>query len=167
MGTPEDVRFDPLGILAALQRHRASFVLIGGFARVVQGTDELTRGVDITPWIRPTNLANLELALADIDAVPADGKPLGLGVDDTVVELRTTRGQLLIVPRPAGTRGYEDLRRAATYEHLGKGVRPQVASVGDLIRMAGAHGTEPAMQQVIQLRKIAELQRELGVGLEL
>src|SRR3954451_24161077 len=115
MGAAEDVRFDPLGILAGLQRHRVSFVLIGGFARIVQGTDELTRGVDITPWIRQTSLAKLELALADLDAHPVDGKPLELGVDDTVVELRTNRGQLLVVPRPAGTRGYEDLRRAATH----------------------------------------------------
>ena len=42
-------KFDPYGILEALERHRVKYVLIGGFARVLQGTEELTRGVDVVP----------------------------------------------------------------------------------------------------------------------
>jgi len=169
MAPPQQGRFDPLGLLAGLQQRHVSFVLIGAFARVVQGTDEMTRGVDITPWMRPTTLENLGLALADLNAHRTDGKPLTLDTDEPVLELRTDRGQLKIVPQPAGTRGYEDLRRAATHEHLGKGVRPQIASVGDLIRMAGALGRDYDRDLAIvhQLRRIAELQRELGIDLTL
>lgn len=165
--TPE--RFDPLGLLAAIQKRHASFIFIGALARVTRGSDELTNGVDITPWMRPTTLANLELALADINARRADGRPLSLETDEPVIALQTDFGQIKIVPQPAGTRGYEDLRRAATYEHLGRGVRPHIASVGDLIRMAGALGRDHDRDLVIvnQLRKIAELERELGIGLEL
>lgn len=169
MTSPQEGRFDPLGLLAALQRHHVSFVVVGAFARVIHGTDELTRGVDITPWMRPTTVRNLEAALADLHARRTDGKPLALDTDEPVVEIQTDRGQLKIVPQPAGTRGYEDLRRAATHEHLGKGVRPQVASVGDLIRMAGALGRhlDRDLAVVHQLRRVAELQRDLGIGLEL
>lgn len=161
-------RFDPLGLLAAIQKRHASFILIGALARITQGTDELTRGVDITPWMRPTTLDNLELALADVNARRKDGQPLALETDEPVIELETDFGQLKIVPQPAGTRGYEDLRRAASHEHLGKGVRPQIASVGDLIRMAGALGRDYDRDLVIvnQLRTIAELERDLGIGLE-
>jgi len=164
--TPD--RFDPLGLLAAIQRRHVSFILIGALARITQGTDELTNGVDITPWMRPTTLGNLELALADVNARRADGQPLSFDTDEPVIELNTDYGRLKIVPQPAGTRGYEDLRRAATHEYLGKGVRPQIASVGDLVRMAGALYRDYDRDLVIvnQLRHIAELERDLGIGLE-
>ncbi len=164
--TPD--RFDPLGLLAAIQKRHASFILIGALARITQGTDELTNGVDITPWMRPTTLGNLALALADVNARRADGQPLSFDTDEPVIELNTDYGQLKIVPQPAGTRGYEDLRRAATHEYLGKGVRPQIASVGDLVRMAGALYRDYDRDLVIvnQLRHIAELERDLGIGLE-
>ena len=42
-------RFDPYAILTALERRRVTYVLIGGFARVIQGTEELTLGLDFTP----------------------------------------------------------------------------------------------------------------------
>lgn len=169
MAPPAPGGFDPLGLLAALQRRHVSFIVIGAFARVIQGTDELTRGVDITPWMRPTTLDSLELALADLNAHRADRMPLTLDAGEPVFELETDRGELKIVPQPAGTRGYEDLRRAATHEHLGKGVRPQIASVGDLIRMAGALGRDYDRDLAIvhQLRRIAEIQRELGIDLTL
>jgi hypothetical protein len=169
MAPQEAGRFDPIGMLAALQRRHVSFVVIGAFARVIQGTEELTRGVDITPWMRPVTLHNLQLALDEIHARRTDGKPLALEADEPVLELQTNDGQLKIVPQPFGTRGYEDLRRAATHEHLGKGVRPQIASIGDLIRMTGALGREYERERDLaalnQLRKIPELQRDLGLDL--
>ncbi|MDQ3379951.1 MAG: hypothetical protein M3546_06470 [Actinomycetota bacterium] len=162
-------RFDPLGLLAAIQKRHASFILIGALARITQGTDELTHGVDITPWMRPTTLDNLSLALTEINARRPDGQPLTFDTDEPVIELETDFGQLKIVPQPAGTRGYEDLRRAATHEYLGKGVRPHIASVGDLVRMAGALYRDYDRDLVIvnQLRRIAELERDLGISREL
>ena len=41
--------FDPIGIFKALDRARVTYIVIGGLARVLQGTDELTNGVDIVP----------------------------------------------------------------------------------------------------------------------
>ena len=35
-----------------------------------------------------------------------------------------------MVPLPEGTRGYDDLRRHATYEAIGRGLRAQIASPG-------------------------------------
>jgi hypothetical protein len=51
--------FDPRAILAALERNYVSYVLIGGFARVIRGTDELTDGVDVCPSRKPDNLEAL------------------------------------------------------------------------------------------------------------
>jgi hypothetical protein len=52
--------FDPRGLLAALDRHRVAYIVVGAFARVVQGADELTRGIDIVPSSREDNLRRLD-----------------------------------------------------------------------------------------------------------
>jgi hypothetical protein len=82
-----------------------------------------------------------------------------------VIELKTNLGELKVVPRPAGTDGYEDLRRARTHEHIGQGLRPAVASVGDLSRMLAALGREEDMPKLMDLRLLTEL--EIGHGIEI
>jgi hypothetical protein len=160
-------KFDPYAILHSLDRHRVSYIMIGGFARVIQGADEVTRGLDIVPSMREQNLPRLEAALRELGARRADGKGLPVGglLDEPVLELMTERGEMKIVPEPAGTRGYDDLRRAATREPLGEGLRPDVASVGDLTRMLSALGREADLPRIHALRRLAEL--ELSRGLEL
>ena len=159
-------KFDPLGLLATLDKHRVAYIVIGAFGRVVHGAEELTRGVDIVPSTKPENLHRLEAALADLDARRADGQDLELDQDnDQVVELSTASGELKIVPEPAGTRGYDDLRRAATREPLGRGLRPSVASVDDLARMVAALGRNEDREKLRALRMLAEL--EHGRSLEL
>ena len=78
--------------------------------------------------------------------------------------MRTDGGELKIVPEPAGTRGYDDLRRAATREPLGQGVRPSVASTGDLARMLGALGRDQDLENLRMLRRLIELDRDLHRG---
>lgn len=155
--------FDPYAILAAIDRRRVSYVLIGGFARVIQGTEELTRGVDLVPSLRPENLQRLTLALDDLGAERLDGKQLLLEEttikEEPLVELRCGAGELKIVPEPAGTRdGYNDLRRSANREPIGKGLRPSVASLGDLARMLAALNRERDLPQLQQLRHLRELE---------
>jgi hypothetical protein len=160
-------RFDPYVTLEALESRRVSYVLIGAFARVIQGTEELTRGVDVAPSNRGDNLSRLALALEDLDAVGADGaSPVTLETK-AVLEVRGRGGELKIVANPAGTRGgYDDLRRAATREPLGRGLRPLVASIGDLARMAAALGRERDMVPLHQFRILADLDRGRVRGIE-
>jgi hypothetical protein len=165
----EKPRFDPYELLGALERRRVTYILIGGFARVIQGTEELTWGVDIVPSLREENLGRLAQALDDLGAERVGGKELGgslasLG-EETVLVLRTDHGELKVIPEPAGTRGYDDLRWHATGEHNGKGLRPRVASVDDLARMVAALGREQDMPKLLQLRYIAGL--EVSRGMEL
>jgi hypothetical protein len=156
-------RFDPYGLLQALDQHRVTYIVIGGFARVLQGTEEITRGLDIVPSTRPENLRRLDAALRDLDARQPDGREPTIdektSAAQRVLELATEHGQLKIVPEPVGTRGYDDLRRAATREPLGRGVRPSVASIGDLARMVSALGDEERLPQLMQLRRLVELER--------
>jgi transcriptional regulator with XRE-family HTH domain len=156
------VSFDPYELLTALQQQQVSFVLVGGFARVVQGTGEVTEGIDVAPSLRGQNVARLEKALADLNARRLDGKRLHLdALREPTRELETRAGTLTLVPEPAGTRGYDDLRRRATREPLGRGLRPQVASSADLARMVGALGREDEIDTLLRLRRLLELERHL------
>ncbi|MGH2781203.1 MAG: hypothetical protein ACRDLA_07295 [Thermoleophilaceae bacterium] len=165
----EKRRFDPYELLGALERRRVTYILIGGFARVIQGTEEITLGVDIVPSLREENVGRLAQALADLGAKRADGKEFDVSpaslAEDAVLAFRTDHGELKVVPVPAGTRGYDDLRWHATGEHIGKGLRPQVASVDDLARMVAALGREEDMPKLMQLRYIAELEVSRGIEL--
>lgn len=163
-------RFDPYAILAALDQGRTIYILIGAFARVIEGSDEITLGVDLTPSTRPENLRRLELALAGINARRANGRAPDLEWTDfdsePVVELATDHGQVKVVPFPEGTRGYDDLRRAAIREPIGRGLRPSVASPGDLARMLGALGREEDIPRLIMMRRLIELERSRGLSWE-
>jgi hypothetical protein len=160
--------------LAALERNYVAYVLIGGLARVIRGTDEITGGVDVCPSLRPDNLERLGRALEELEARRSDRRRLSLAEEalrrERVIRLRTTMGEMKLVPEPAGTRrGFEDLRRASTHEHIGEGLRPRVASVGDLARMSAAlaheHGREGGREaerlRELEIRRSRELRRIL------
>ena len=167
----ESGRFDPLAIVAAFERQGASYVLVGALARVLQGADELTRGVDLTPSLREKNLERVEAALEHLEAEGADRKKTTLAErierGEEVIAYRTRAGELKIVPTPEGTQGYDDLRRRAGREFLGKGVRAQVASINDLARMLAAREREEDLQRLLAMRRLHELERTLGPSLDL
>jgi hypothetical protein len=159
-------RFDPYAVLHALEEKRVSYVIVGGLARVLQGSDELTHGLDLTPSTRQENLVRLQGALEQLNARRVDGGPLELaGLDaehDPVVELASDAGEIRLVPEPAGTRGYEDLRRRATREPIGEGLRPAVADPGDLVRMLESLGREHDRIVIETMHRAIELDRGLG-----
>jgi hypothetical protein len=117
--------------------------------------------------LRDENLRRLQAALEDLDAERVDGRALDLDeatiAAEPLLRLRSPQGKLAVVPEPAGTRrGYDDLRRAATREPLGRGLRPAVASTGDLARMLAALGREPDLPRLRALRRLSELEHDLG-----
>jgi hypothetical protein len=151
--------FDPYALFAALDRERIGYVVIGGFARVVHGSAEVTDGLDVVPSLHPENLRRLELALDELDAgkqVQPDrlttGEPL---------TLRTRAGELRLVPEPWGTRGYDDLRIRANRENLGQGARPAIASPVDCVRMLDASERQQDAERLVRMRRLMELERRL------
>ncbi len=159
--------FDPYELIGALQAEGVSFVVIGAFARVVHGTRELTHGLDVTLSMREENLERLARALEDLQARRADGKRLDLSnLREPVVALETRAGELKLIPEPAGTRGWDDLRRRAQREPLGRGLRPRVASPDDLARMLGALDRDQDVERLLRLRRLMSLERQLGRGIE-
>src|SRR4051812_39536568 len=133
--------FDGGAILEVLHRHDVAFVLIGGFAAAAQGSPIPTYDVDITPDGSPENLARLSAALTELNAkVRVEGEdPLAFAHDAATLaavavwNLTTRFGDLDIATTPAGTRGYEDLRRDAIEVTI-RGTPVLLASLADIVR---------------------------------
>jgi hypothetical protein len=162
--------FDPFALLGALERQRVTYIVVGGLGRVIHGSDEVTDGLDIVPSTREENLRRLGLALEDLNARRPDGRAPQLERDlanEPVLELQTDSGELKIVPEPAGTHGYDDLRRRARLEPLGRGLRPSVASLDDHARMLAALGRDDDRQPLLTLQRLIELDRGISRGIEL
>jgi transcriptional regulator with XRE-family HTH domain len=144
---------DPYAILAALERQRVAYLVIGTFARVIRGTDEVAREIEITPSRQPPNLSRLQRAVKD---VTRDSALVDAGAID--VTIPTEHGGLTLNWEPVGYhRGYTDLRRAASREPIGRGLRPQVASAADLAGMLSALGRDEERATIYALRRLIRL----------
>jgi hypothetical protein len=154
--------FDPYALLEALDRERVSFVVVGGFARVVHGSAETTAGLDIVPSLREENLRRLARVLDALEARGPERRPVDAEslASTAPIDARTRAGELRIVPTPWGTRGYDDLRIRASRENLGRGARPAIASVVDCVRMLEASDRDPDAERLQRLRRLMELERQ-------
>jgi hypothetical protein len=155
--------FDPRAILSSLERSGATYMIIGGLARVLRGADEITTGVDICPIVTVPNVTRLERALNELGAERADGEDLVLTErvldEENVLGLTTPFGELKLIAAPAGApRGFTALRAAARKEDLGHGLRPYVASAGDLAAMAAALHRDQDIARLPELRRIMQLE---------
>jgi hypothetical protein len=156
------MELDLARLLDVLHRHRVAYVLIGGLAAVYHGSPFPTEDADITPQHDRRNLVRLAAALVDLDArIRTDSEPEGLPFRCdadwlavcTTVNLTTAAGDLDLTFQPAGTAGYDDLRRDATHTEL-YGVTVQIASLADVIRSKQA-ANRPKDQRVLPtLREI-------------
>jgi len=161
-----EASFDPEAILATLERHGVAYVLIGGLAATLYGSPHVTTDVDITPDAEPENLARLAAALIDLDArLRVENEPKGVSFDRSaealagadVWNLQTRHGALDLTITPAGTSGYDDLRRDAVVLEI-RGTQVVVASLGDIIRSKEAAGREKDRLTLPTLRRILEEQ---------
>ena len=159
----ERAHFKPYALFEALARERVSYVVIGGFARVVHGSGERTEGLDIVPSLREENLRRLGRALDHVDAAGPTGgaEALETLVAGEPLRLETSAGTLTMVPTPWGTRGYDELRIRANRENLGQAVRPPIASLVDLTRMLEASQRAEDIERLQRLRRMMELEHQL------
>jgi hypothetical protein len=159
-------RFDPSEILRVLDAHDVEFVLIGGVAAALHGSDVVTFDLDVTPLTTYRNLANLSDALVDLKAtLRVEGDPAGVAFKPdpallermAILNLVTRAGDLDVVIMPAGTLGYSDLQRGAARVAV-DGVSILVANLADVIRTKEAANREKDRLVLPRLRRLLELQ---------
>lgn len=144
-------QYDPYGLLARLDEVGVEYILVGELARVLQGADEIPEEIDLVipkGTLRSSDEAILSFARRGI----------GVKRDGDAWFYRVVGGTLIRVREfPEGTKGHRDLRRRAERVHLGGGLRPWVASPGDLVRMMEARGRVEEAELLEAMRRVVEL----------
>ena len=138
--------FRPRRLLSHLVARGVDFVVVGGIAMTIHGSDRNTFDLDICPAQEPGNLDALGKALVAIDArlrgieedvpfVPDRRTLKGM----QILTLETSLGALDVLTRPDGSPPYEQLRRRAQRIDIGP-TAVAVASIDDLLQMKLAAG---------------------------
>jgi hypothetical protein len=160
----DDPAFDPSLALEALTRFGVRFVLIGGLAANVHGSDSITRDTDICYRRDRENLERLAAALHSLHArlrgappdVPFLLDALTLEAGDTFTFV-TDAGSLDCLGVPTGTDGYGSLEPNALTADV-EGIRVLVVALDDLIRMKRAAGRP---KDRVELEILGALREEL------
>jgi len=149
----------PERILATLVAHGVDFLVIGGLAAVTHGSRRVTRDIDIVVRPESENLARLEAALSELDAVqllagaseepiePSDIAMVALG---TTLHTRSRAGRLDVVGAPAGAAPYEHLRQRSVAGRIGD-TDVRISGLDDLIAMKRAAGRPLDLQDIADL----------------
>jgi hypothetical protein len=164
LATQHVPEFDPAAILEVLARHHVDYVLIGGYAALLQGSGMATIDIDIVPARPKPNLANLAAALTDlgakIRAAGTEALPFSASAESlqgtSVLNLTTRFGDLDLTFAPSGfVDGFDALRVGATAMTI-DGVRVLVASLDDVIaskEVAGRDKDFEALPRLIRLQQ--------------
>jgi hypothetical protein len=157
-------------MVKVLAAHRVDYVMVGALAARLQGFPRLTADMDVTPSRDPENLDRLARALTELRArVFTDGIPEGLAFDISARTLAnaetwnlvTDAGRLDVVFAPAGTGGFQDLRRSAVrFEVFGTTL--DAAHLEDIIRSKSAADRPQDRQDVVILREMLRRAAERG-----
>lgn len=159
--------FEPNRLLEVLVDENVDFVLVGGYAAVLQGATRPTQDVDVTPSTATDNLARLTSALKRLNArIRTDSVPEGLPFSTSaeamrglvMLNLKTDYGDLDITFQPSGTGGYPDLIKNAEERSLGS-VTIRIASLADVVRSKEAAGRN---KDIEALTELYELLRRAG-----
>ena len=150
LGQPRLPRLNPAAIVAALNRHKVRYVIIGTFAAIAQQAPiPATRAIDFTPETGQDNLARLSRALTDLGAkIRTEAVPEGLPFSHDATSLAAAEvwnlicadGEFDISFHPAGfADGYSQLVVNAHRLQVGE-VEVIVADLADVIRSKESAG---------------------------
>lgn len=167
MPGPQPPDLEPERIFATLDRHGVEYVVIGAIAAIAQGYPLNTADLDVTPARDRPNLERLAAALIELKArlrVPNNPEGVEFPIDADYLAraeswtMNTSHGPLDVLFQPAGTRGYDDLRRGAVPFEIG-GAHTRMASLVDIIRMKEASARPKDLAQLPALRQTLEIAR--------
>lgn len=142
MVNPDHLEFDPVAMLRVFADHDVEFVMIGGLAAAMHGSDHVTTDLDITPGRDVVNVERLSAALEALGArIRTEGVEGGLpfahDADNLlragVWNLTTRYGDLDISFVPSGTEGWADLSVHTIGIDI-DGTQVNVAALDDIIR---------------------------------
>ncbi len=157
--------FNPAALFQCLNEQRVEYIVIGGIAATIHGSDSITGDVDICYRRTRDNIRRLLEALHAVHARLTGFPPeLPFTLDDRSIwngdtfTFDTDHGRFDCLANPSGTTGFDDLALAAIREDIG-GMTALVCSLDDLIRMKQAAGRTKdriALEQLYSLKRLLE-----------
>ena len=161
-GAAEAEHVDVLGVLRALQEAGVRYVLTGELAEVLHGSPLLPITGTVTIVARAGQRNSITALITAADGQPT-ASPTRTSIDAPLsFSLEAYGTELVLTPAPAGTQGYDDLRRDATHVELDEDLTIPVASLVDLIRIADAAADQarvPALRRTLELAAAAPAAR--------
>lgn len=162
---------DAAEVLRVLDRHDVDYVLIGGLALALYGSNQLTFDIDLVPAGDNANLDRLADAMRDLEAkviVYADhteihlSEPIWTGQvmrDNPFLHLRTRAGDVDLLLRPTGLPGgYVQLIGASVSLPL-HGLVIKLAALDDIAASKRAVGRGKDLQALEEIDRLRELRR--------
>ncbi len=151
-----------LDLLERLNKYAVEYVLVGGVAAVVHGSQLVTGDVDICAPLDAPNLAKIVAALSDLQAkfrMTPDRRPLPMEPEKLAgfknLNLETNLGQLDILSEIAGVGDYASVALHTITLDLG-GAICRILDLDTLIQSKKALGRPRDLQAVIELEAIRQ-----------
>jgi hypothetical protein len=158
------IPFDPIPILQVLSRHHVRFLLIGGFAGRLWGSNTITNDLDICYARDRPNLEALAAALRELGATLRGApKDLPFLLDAQTLErgdrftFDTKFGDFDCLGTPAGSKGFQDLVNGSA-EMVVDSAPVLVAALQDLIRLKR---TAARPKDLVEVEILAALREEI------
>ena len=155
-----------LDLLKRLSEHEVEFVIVGGVASVLHGSNLVTRDLDICAPLTRENLTRILGALSDLTPrfrMTPDKRPLSANPEDYVgyknLYLLTDWGQLDILSEIMGLGNHENVARNAITVDLG-GISCRVLNLDALILAKKSLNRPRDRQALIELEAIRERLRD-------
>lgn len=157
---------DALTVFRMLDQHRIDYVLIGGLALALHGSNQLTFDVDLVPAAERANLDRLANALRDLHAkvivyaAPDEihlSEPIWTGqviLDHPFLHLRTDSGDLDLLLQPTGLpNGYEQLIEGCVVLRV-QGLEIRLAGLDDIATTKRATGRPRDLQALDEIERL-------------
>jgi len=156
-------------VIRTLNAYDVRYVLIGGLAAILWGSDHITSDIDICYDRDRENVRHLVEALREMEA-HLRGYPAGLPeiIDERAFQLGDTMtfetkfAWFDCLGSPSGSGGYKQLAANATKMTIEDDLVVAVASIDDIIKMKRTAGRTKDLSLVEQLKRLKQIREELG-----
>lgn len=157
---PEPQIFRPLDLLEVLTQHGVQFVVIGGVAANLHGSNQLTQDLDLAYEVSEDNKARLVSALNELGAVrvtdPERAGPVTVeGLEHRVESFTTPIGDVDVFQFARNIGGFVDIRDRAEVVEL-RGGTVFVADIDSIIWSKAGSGRDKDPAHIRSLERVKE-----------
>lgn len=155
--------FDPVALLAALNDHDVSYVIIGGVAAALHGSDQVTRDLDLAYERSAENVGRLVEALEALEAQRvtsgAEEPVAAAAFEQRVEHFVSPLGAIDAFAEARSVGGFERIVESAERHEIRPGLDVLVIDLESLIHSKSGTGRD---KDAVHVRTLIRLREELA-----